>query len=46
MTDLDNLVAREAKFGNSHCVAGHKISVQDSEDRFMGNDKEVTLLAL
>ena len=43
--DLDDLVTRELQARDVVRRACHEIAVQDTEYRFVGNDKEVILFA-
>jgi hypothetical protein len=44
--DFDDLVAGELQAGNVCGGARHQIAVQDTEDRLVGDDQKVVLLAL
>jgi hypothetical protein len=44
--DFDDLVAGELQAGNVCGGARHQVAVQDTEDRLVGDDQKVILLAL
>jgi len=44
-TRLDDLVAWEFQLGNVHSITGHKVAIENSENRLMSNDEEVVLLS-
>lgn len=44
--DLDYVIPRELKLRDVHGRAVHQVGVEDAEDRLMGDDEEVVLLAL
>lgn len=44
--NLDDLVAREGERRNLHSGAVHEVGIEDAEDGFMSDDKEVVLFAL
>ena len=44
-TNLDDLIARKFEFGNIHCVTSHEVTIENSEDRLMGNYQEIILFA-
>jgi hypothetical protein len=43
---LNNFVTRELQEGNIGSVTGHEVTIQDSQDTFMGDDEKVVLLSL
>lgn len=44
--DFNDLITGELKRGNVHCGAMHEVGVEHAQDGFVGDDKEVGLLAL
>ena len=44
-TYLNDFVTGELEAWDVHRIAGHKIAVEDSEDRLMGNDKKIILFS-
>jgi hypothetical protein len=43
---LNNLIAREFQERNVGGVTSHEIAIQDSQDAFVGDDKQIVLLSL
>lgn len=43
--DFDDFVARELKVRDVVGGAGHQVTVEDSQDGFVGDDEEVVLFA-
>ena len=44
--NLDDLVAWEFQHGDMHSIASHEITVENTQDRLVGDDQQVILLAL
>ena len=45
-TDLNDLIARELEIWDIHSITSHQVAVENTEDGFMSNDKEIILLSL
>ena len=45
-TNLNDLIARELEIWDIHSIASHQVAVENTEDGFMSNDKEIILLSL
>jgi len=43
---LNDLVARKLQCWNGHSITSHKITVENTQNRFVSNDQQVILLAL
>ena len=44
--DFDDLIARKFEFRDVHGATVHQIGIEHTQDRLVGNDKQIVLLAL